>query len=370
MVTAILASCSVSPEPDAVDLFIGTYGDAIYEYQYSPSDCSFSQKAVIPSVSASYVAVGEPDSSGRRVLYAVRETGASSEVISYAEESEGQWVRTGSCSEVGADPCFILSLPGIPYVFTADYGGGDVSVFAAPDGIITSRVQCLEYEGFGESGSRQEYSHVHQIKAIPSELCEKTGIEGVWLVATDLGNDAFHVFEYTGDPAAPLREDADASFSCTRGTGPRHMAFDSGRMILYCVSELSDELLSFNVSSVSGRPVFYEEMHYEAARTFAAGGGDIHLAPDCSHVYTSHRLQDDGIAAFRLDSDGSAERVSYTVTGGHPRNFAFLPDGSQMLVASRDGLCLQVFEVEGGIPGDILATLDLGPDKPVCIAIE
>lgn len=370
MVTAILASCSVSPEPDAVDLFIGTYGDAIYEYQYSPSDCSFSQKAVIPSVSASYVAVGDPDSSGRRVLYAVRETGESSEVISYAEESEGQWVRTGSCSEVGADPCFILSLPGIPYVFTADYGGGDVSVFAAPDGIITSRVQCLEYEGFGEPGSRQEYSHVHQIKAIPSELCEKAGIEGVWLVATDLGNDTFHVFEYTGDPAAPLREDADASFSCTRGTGPRHMAFDSGRMILYCVSELSDELLSFNVSSVSGRPVFSEEMHYEAARTFAAGGGDIHLAPDCSHVYTSHRLQDDGIAAFRLDSDGSAERVSYTVTGGHPRNFAFLPDGSQMLVASRDGLCLQVFEVEGGIPGDILATLDLGPDKPVCIAIE
>ena len=99
----------------------------------------------------------------------------------------------------------------------------------------------------------------------------------------------------------------------------------------------------------------------------ARGCADIHLSPDGKFLYASVRLQNDGIAIFKVDSDGTLTNAGYQPTGIHPRNFNITPNGKFLLVACRDSGCIQIFRrnVRTGLLSDTGRTIVL--DKPVCI---
>ena len=159
---------------------------------------------------------------------------------------------------------------------------------------------------------------------------------------------------------------------CGAGSGPRHMEVDTLRRRLYCLTELSGELLVFDFSfDCDGRPVFDMTGRFLADDLRAGGSADIHLHPSGDFLYTSHRLKKDGISVFSIAEDGSVTKVGYCRTGKHPRNFAITPDGKTMLVACRDDRSVEAYEIdpETGMLSYTGSRVKFAEDMPSCVRI-
>ena len=349
MAVAALVGC----KEEGQTLYVGTYGDAIHILNYNPSTGELAESGTIPAEDASYIAFGEDNADGGKVLYAVSERGDDSGAYSFAESPEG-WRLTAHSHETGADPCFIFPVPGTGKVITADYSGGDFSVFDTEDGVLTGRIQNDIFPG----------AHIHQTRELPTSMAE--GAEGRYILVSDLGNSLIRVNKLTGEEPFMVQTD---SLQCGEGAGPRHMEFNESASLLYCLTELSGEVIVWKVSTHDGKPSFSQVQRVMADGYDAHGSGDIHLHPSGKWLYTSHRLQGDGISVLKVGEDGLLEKIGYTPTQSHPRNFTFSPDGRRILVACRDTNSIQVFDIdpETGLLSECRHTFTTGSDKPVCL---
>ncbi|MBQ8574072.1 MAG: beta-propeller fold lactonase family protein [Bacteroidales bacterium] len=216
-------------------------------------------------------------------------------------------------------------------ILTADYSGGSVTVFPLCDGILGDCIQRLEFQGEGPVEGRQESSHIHQLKLIP---------DTDWILASDLGADRIRLLRFED---GILIHKGD--FVCPAGSGPRHLEFSRDGKTLYCISELSGNVLVYSTGG-NETPEFTLIQQIQADEVNAGGSADIHLHPSGKYLYTSHRLDNDGIAIFKTLPDGRIEKIGYSRTGRHPRNFCISPDGSLLFVACRDDRIIQVFHIE------------------------
>ena len=111
------------------------------------------------------------------------------------------------------------------------------------------------------------------------------------------------------------------------------------------------------------------QLKQEIASDSVGGGGcaDIHLSADGRFLYASNRLKEDGVSVFSIDSEGLLQKVGYTLTGIHPRNFTLTPDGEYMLVAARDSNSVEVYRRDAKT-GLLTATGEaLEISMPVCL---
>lgn len=342
-------------------LYVGTYGEHLYRYIFDDSDNSFTPLESAEAHNPSYIALGEENSKdGLYDVYAVSESGDSSAVLSFADNIKIS--RTGSCDSIGADPCHVLFDWGGGVVLTADYTGGSVSVFGIDGhGAVSHRVQSLEFEGSGPVAGRQSSAHIHQLRMLPaSDTVDSTCR---YMLASDLGADRLRLLRvrkgllseelfsgcgYTEDRGGIWLEPLPGyDILCGEGSGPRHMEIDSMRGVLYCLTELSGEILAYRYASdSSGTPVFQLIQRIVADEAHAGGSADIHMHPSGKFLYTSHRLKNDGIAVFSVAEDGTLSRTGYTRTGKHPRNFVITPDGEKLLVACRDSKSIEVYDID------------------------
>ena len=165
----------------------------------------------------------------------------------------------------------------------------------------------------------------------------------------------------------------------------RHMGLDDGLNEDVFIHNFKVEEDSKKVPHVPGRadaigitichegeiPAFTLKQQIQADEVNAGGSADIHIHPSGRWLYTSHRLKNDGIAAFHVFPDGTLKKIGYTITGRHPRNFMITDDGEYLLVACRDDKCIQVLQI---LPTGCLAhtstTLRFDEDKPVCVTVR
>ena len=344
-------------------LVIGTYGEHIYTYSFDHKQNKFEFQNKAEAHNASYALAGRmlDDRTG---IYAVSECGENSGVYSF--EMNENIAQTGHKQQTGADPCFVLLFDEGKYMMTADYSGGSVSAFPIVDGAVGDLCASLKFEGRGPVTGRQESSHIHQLKVFP-------GQESNWILASDLGADVIRLIksETTGaDSGAKLALAHVQDIPCPAGSGPRHMEFNNEGTILYCIAELSGEVLVYDICHEDDVPAFTLKQQIQADEVNAGGSADIHIHPSGRWLYTSHRLKNDGIAAFHIFPDGTLKKMDYTITGRHPRNFMITDDGKYLLVACRDDKCVQVFQI---LPTGRLAqtstTLRFDEDKPVCVTV-
>jgi len=182
-----------------------------------------------------------------------------------------------------------------------------------------------------------------------------------YLVVSDLGNSKIRVLDRQN--LTPVTE-----LECGNGAGPRHMEIDLAHQLLFCITELSGEVISWKYSDNG----FTEVQRITADEVNAGGSADIHISPDGRFLYTSHRLANDGISVFSISKDGTLTKIGYRNTGVHPRNFIITPDGSQMIVACRDTKTLEVYGIdrESGLLSEMLSRYEMETDAPVCIIYE
>lgn len=279
----------------------------------------------------SYVA---PSQDGKH-LFAVSESDSPSDAL-YTLALDEATKRISIIDSVhvgGAAPCHVGLSQDKRHLFTANYNGGSLTAIALGKGgeLRRESKQVRIFSGRGHHPERQTASHAHFV-ASPEK-------DKLWV--SDLGLDSIHIFTIQRDKASghALALHREEGISLPKGYGPRHIAFSPNGRYAYVITELAGKIVGLRREGRQWR-MFTETL---ADSLQSAGSADIHISPDGGFVYSSHRLQQDGIAIHRIAQDGTLAYIGYQRTGKHPRNFALSPSGAYLLVACRDSDRIEVY---------------------------
>ena len=297
-------------------LFVGTYSDGFYAFDFDlrkgdviPADGPFGSIAMAPVPNPSFLAAWN----GR--IYAVSE-------MPDERASVTAWRYTGNGFDSlgsqptglpagGEDPCHVATDG--RFLAVANYSGGSLAVYKlTADGGIAPLDSLVFSTAGGPDQHRQDKAHVHCALFTPDSK----------LLFTEFSADAIGALDLTPMGVSNGRRVA----ALPADFGPRHLLLEGKR--LYCIGELSGDIAVFSYPDMALLQLV------RADEADARGAADIHLSPDGAFLYASLRLQNDGVALFKVLADGTLEKAGYTHTGAHPRNFTVLEDW--VLVACRD----------------------------------
>lgn len=361
----LLGFCSFAQglKGDKLTMLVGTYteggnSEGIYSYKFNQEEGSFELLGSAAAGNPSFLTL----SPNGKHLYAVSEFNDGRQGAYSFDLGKGlshpvfqsTVIKTGvtdAGKQLGADPCHIYADDKL--VLTANYTGGDVSVFGLDsEGRLKAGEQQFSFYG----KSPQRVAHIHCIVSTPDKK---------YLLVTDLGNDYVYRFHYkrllAGKEAS---EGVKVAYKTEDGQGPRHLTFSKDGRFAYLINELGGECVVLRYRNGKLKEV----QRIMADEGGGRGSADIHISPDGRFLYTSHRLKKDGIAIFAIDpKKGTLTKVGYQHTGVHPRFFAISPNGKFLLVACRDDNKIQIFkrdETTGKLT-DTLQAIEV--EKPTCI---
>ena len=270
------------------------------------------------------------------------------------DQANGKLTLMNTQLTQGGAPCYINITPDGKTVITANYMGANISLIPLETSWrLSENVSTIDFTGEGEIKNRQDQPHLHCVEFTP---------DGKYLVANDLGTDKIHVFPLDSDGKPDEKATFDVNLESA--SGPRHLCFSKDGRFAYLINEISGKVTTLSYDGKVLTPVQY----IEADTVNAQGSADIHLSPDGKFLYASNRLKADGIAIFSVNQEtGLLTKVSYQLTGIHPRNFVMTTDGKYLLVACRDSNLIQIFErnEKTGLLVDTGKRIETS--KPVCL---
>ena len=343
-----------SANPDEVTMLVGTYtsdgSKGIYSYRFNEETGDIIPVSEVEIQNPSYLTFSKDN----RFVYAISESkDSAATVTAFAfDEKNGTFKELNKQLTHGNSPCYVITDG--KKVVTANYGGGNVSVFPLRyDGSLDTISGLYAGEAGGPDLSRQKNPHMHCVYFSPDTN---------YIYATEFSAD--RILRYAVHPKENKIYPLPDSIQLAPGSGPRHLIFSPNGKQVYVINELSGMVDVFNYSNGNLLPV--ESVVSDTLH--ARGSADIHLSPDGRYLYATNRLQGDGIAIFEVNpEDGTLTRTGYQPTGSHPRNFNISPNGKYLLVACRDSNVIQIFarDLQSGELTD--TGKDLKMSKPVCI---
>ena len=354
----LLESCIPSNKTGKEHLFLlassysdgTTSGISIYDFNMQTGDytCISDIKQIL---NPSYLVVSQDE----QMVYSVNETKEGGVSAFRFDKNRGVLSLVNSQSAEGGDPCYINLDKGQNFILTANYSGGNISVFP----LDTDRSIKLLSMNILFDIPDSPASRIHTVVFSP---------DGKQLLATDLGKDKIYSFQ--------VREEAKDSFlvlppanviQLEAGSGPRHLAFHPNGNYLYCINELSGRITVFAYNGKEAEAI--QSIASDTTQTSdRKGSADIHLTSDGRFLYSSNRLKADGIAIFSVDPEnGRLTEIGYQSTGIHPRNFIISPNNKFLLCANLNTNNIQIFEIDAAT-GLLLDTgKEISLDKPVCL---
>jgi len=346
-----------NPVEDNLFLVVGSYsngttsGISVYDFNIQTGDFTFISD-VKEVMNPSYLAIS-PD---EKMIYSVNET-REGEASSFRFDK-----RTGALTFVntqpakGANPCYINIDKGQNFIVTANYTGGNLSVFPLDkDGSIKPMSMNINYNIPDTTAS-----NMHLVIFSP---------DNTRLLATDLGKDNIYSFEVR--PGAKDNFLVDPPASVTKlapGSGPRHLAFHPNGKFLYCINEKSGKVTTIKYTDNKLEPIQYiaSDTTQSVIRKSSA---DIHLTSDGRFLYSSNRgARTDGIHMFSVNPEtGLLTSLGYQSTGVQPRNFNITPNDKFLLCANQNSNNIQIFEIDPvkGTLKDTGKVISVG--RPVCL---
>lgn len=348
-------------------LLVGTYANAqdngIYIYRFDTKNGISKQVSKTSGIAnPSYLTV----SPNERFVYAVSENeGDDALACSFSfDRKYGKLTAINSQRTHGGSPCYINTDTNGQHIITANYSGGNISVFGTnKDGSLLPAKQVIDFNKSPNGTTTPISSKLHCVMFSP---------DGKTLFADDLGKDKIHKFavDYsakTDDKSPFLKQSSPEAFDIEKGSGPRHLTFHPNKKFAYLINELSGTVTTFSYSKGNLKSIQYIASDITEGIN-KKGSADIHISPDGKFLYASNRLKNDGIAIFKINTTtGLLTKVGYQLTGIHPRNFIITPNGKFLLCANRDSNSIQVFAInkKTGLLKETKFTIDVS--KPVCL---
>ena len=339
-------------------LLIGTYtnpgkSQGIYSYDIDMKQGVFTQKSVTSGVQNPSFLVITPD---KKYVYSVSESpaGSSANAFSFNEKTETLSLLNSSLTKSDG-PCFISATPN--HVFTANYGGGSISVFGRKaDGTLTDVLQVIQHVGKSINTDRQNEPHVHQVLVTPDQK---------YVVANDLGTDKVTVYQYYPDAKTDVLIPVD-TLSVKPGSGPRHSVFSRDGKKIYLLYEIDGTLSVLGMEK--GKLNLRQETSIIKNEKVVIRAAEIHLSPDEKFLYATNRGTANDITCFAISKDGCLTFIQQTSTKGEgPRNFSITPDGQYVFIAHQttDNIVIFKRNIQTGMLTDTGRRIEVG--APVCL---
>lgn len=349
------------PDSTSLYLLVGTYtsgsSEGLYIYRFDTITGKSEYKSLTRISNPSFLTV----SNDEKFVYTVSENDdetAAANAFS-VNKKEGKLELLNSQPTGGAAPCYITADSERVHVITANYSGGNLTLFKTKkDGMLNPASQVSNYLGNSIHPERQGKPHLHCIEYSP---------DGQYLFANDLGTDKIYKYQVnkTGE-GNYLQSGTPYAYDIEKGSGPRHLKFHPSGQYMYLLSELLSTITCFSYDMEEGDLERIQTVDIDTEKS--DGGAEIGISPDGKFLYASKRLENDGIAIFSINqSNGKLTKVGYQNTALHPRHFIITPNGKYLLVASKDEGKIQVFEIDKrtGLLTD--KQEDIKIDSPVCL---
>jgi 6-phosphogluconolactonase len=346
-------------------VYIGTYttgkSEGIYLYRLNlmSGELKLAGTAT-PAVNPSFLSLS-PD---ERYLYAVNEVdqfagGKSGAVSAFAVDQRSGALRfLNQQSSLGTSPCYVDVDAHGRFVLTANYGGGNVSVFAVRrDGSLGAATDMHQDRGSGPNLQRQEGPHAHCI------VLDRTN---QFAYSCDLGTDRIMIFRF--DNRSGKLRPADQPFvELKPGDGPRHFAIHRSGQHAFVINELHSTVTTLARDRRKGALTPLRTLPtLPADFTGANTGAEIDVSADGRFVYCSNRGHD-SIAIFAFDARAGLSAVGHEKTRGMtPRNFGIDPSGRFLLVANQNSDNLVVFR-RNEDTGRLNLVTQVEVPSPVCV---
>jgi len=345
-----------NPGEDRLFLLVGSYsngttaGISVYDFNIQTGDYTYISD-IKQVANPSYLVVSQNE----RMVYSVNETQEGAASAFRFDKDKGVLSLVNSQPAKGANPCFINTDKGGNFIATANYSGGNISIFPLDsDGSIKPLSMNIDL-----NIPDSPVSHMHTLMFSPDETR---------LLATDLGKDQIYTFKIKQDAKDPFLELTPENITkLETGSGPRHLAFHPNGNYLYCINEIAGKVTVFAYKE--GKPEAIQTVISDTTEANRRkGSADIHLTSDGKFLYSSNRLRADGIAIFSVNPEnGLLTVIGYQSTGIHPRNFIITPNDKFLLCANQNSNNIQIFEIDPatGLLNDTGKVINLG--RPVCL---
>jgi 6-phosphogluconolactonase len=362
IVVFVCAFAAVHAQNPIYYMLVGTYtknqmnGIFIYKFNPNKGDATLVGKTT-GVLNPSYLAI----SPNEKFVYAVNENVNDSGAVSAfaLDKKKGELTFLDKQPTDGDAPAYVSVDPSGKFVISANYMGGNISVFKTnDDGSLQPHTQLIAQEGYGVNVQRQEMPHPH---------CAYFSPDGKYIFVPNLGNDRLYQYKFNPtDAASPLSPSDPPYYELPDGSGPRHVTFSPDGKYLYLLCELSGQLYVYQ----------YNEGKLTQIQNIASdnnpakgdkGSADVHLTPSGKFLYSSNRAPSNDITIYKTESDGRVTEVAHQAVGIHPRNFMIDPTGRFLLVANRDSNNIQIFVINKnyGLLQDTGVKIDV--DEPVCL---
>ena len=342
------------------NLIVGTYtspgkSEGIYIYNFDLNTADFKLRSVAKAVTnPSYLAVAK----NNKFVYSVAEAPDNSAVAAFGFDGvKGELSFLNKQATTSKGPCFVMAND--KHAFSANYGGGSLSVFSIEgNGSLSPLKQLVQHTGKSiDPKKRQESAHVHQVQFTPDKK---------YVVCTDLGEDQVYIYNYNpmgGDKVLSLKNVTKTN----AGSGPRHLTFSPNGKFAYLAHEFNGSITTFRYADgvlTKLQETGTVDKDFEG-RVDAA---DIHVSPDGNFLYETNRGDANTISVFAVKPDGKLSFVETVSTMGKgPRNFVIDPTGKYLLVGHQYTNDVVIFErnKKTGTLKDTGKRMDIG--APVCL---
>lgn len=313
--------------PKEYHLIIGTYtktqtnGLFVYKFDASTGKLSFESKTE-GVVNPSYFAVNDEATK----VYSVSEASGNQSGLSAFnfDAKKGVLSFINSQPTTSPGPCHVTLSKDSKFAFSANYGGGSLSVFLInADGSLAPVSQLIKHTGSSINEKRQQAPHVHSTNFSP---------DGSILYVADLGIDFVKAYKYNGKEKQPLKAEETSDVKIEPGFGPRHFTFNKKGDKLYVMSEMKAYVSVFDYKD--NKATLIQEINTDATDFKGEdGGADIHLSNDGKFLYTTNRGTANEIGIFKVEKNGKLTKVGNVSTKGNgPRNFTIDPTDNFLLV--------------------------------------
>lgn len=324
-------------------VYFGMHGNQIHAARFDSRLGKLTMIGPVADQSAPTWAVRHPSAD---MLYYVREDGndgsVSGGVVAYRiDRVSGGLHRMGETIAQGGGTTHLhIDAPSMTIV-GANFGGSTVSTIPIrADGSLGPVSSVLVEHGSGPM-KRQSYSHPHGVAIDPT---------GNFALVPDLGADRIfvHAFDRNARALRYDRPDRDLHYRAAPGSGPRHVLFHPGGRLMFALTELSGELLTFRWNGESG------ELTLIDARSTSTPGfsgeksaSELAISADGSKLYLTDRGENT-IVVHAIDPlTGKLTLLQRTsCLGEFPWHFAIDPSGSWMLVANERSNRVEVFAID------------------------